>query len=688
MAAMGVSTHMNAFKPCFPSSLLFSSSKSFQRRDFHLLQGANRKSSRITILKSSLQFNRRLSNCTRSFEEDRIRMIGVKQPYALPHYGNEGTHTCFHEQLELKSEDVPLSRSSDYGNPTGIFTGIDESKNYPVPEKRENEKSWLDEINRMKLIRQEGAEFKAIQSSSRGNDMGIEKASISLLETNGNGSSGTIRYNRLNSVTVNEPRLISYNRNAEISRYNRKLDQVQGASSFVQIERKHIQLKESSEGKQRELCEPKLSELPVDIPKDTIAVGSSNGKKIGISDNVNETYTYPIKNEVEEAITIKHDVNETYIQPLTDGEEAFGISDEVGETYIQPIKHGKEATSTADLRENLSRMYDEVLVVDNISTANEIVKMLTTQEKYKNRIYGCDTEVSKINVKTETPVDHGEVTCFSIYAGEGVDFGNGKSCIWVDVLDGGGRDIMMEFAPFFEDPSIKKVWHNYSFDSHVNNNYGLKISGFHADTMHMARLWDSSRRLEGGYSLEALTSDPRVMNGNSKVSGSQQKKVEIMPGVNQGKISMKTIFGKGKLKKNGSEGKIIAIAPVEELQREERMLWICYSSLDSTSTLKLYESLEKKLKAMEWILDGRVEKGNMYNFYEEYWRPFGEILVNMETEGMLVNREALADMEKLAIVHQQVAGDKFRQWASKVCPDALYMNIGSDTQLRQLFFGG
>ncbi|KAI3863133.1 hypothetical protein MKW98_015591 [Papaver atlanticum] len=687
MAAMGVSTHRNPFKPCFPPSLLFSSSKSFQRRDFHLLQGANSKSSRITILKSSLQFNRRLTNCTRSFEEDRVRMIGVKQPYALPQYGNEGTHTCFHEQLELNSEDVSLSRSSDYGNPTGIFTGVVESKNYPVPEKREKKKSWLDEINRMKLIRQEGAKGKAIQSSSRGDDVGIEKASISLLETNGNGSSGTIRHSRFNNVTVNEPHSISYNRNAEISRYNHKLDQVQGASSFVQIERKNFQSKESSEGKQRELREPKLSESPIDRLKDTIAVGSSNGKRIAISSNVNETDTCLVKNGVEEAIAINHDVNETYIQPLSDGEEAFAISDEVRETYVQPIKHGKEAASSADLRENLSRIYDEVLVVDNISTAKEIVKMLTTQEKYKNRIYACDTEVCKIDVKTETPVDHGEVTCFSIYAGEGVDFGNGKSCIWVDVLDGGGRDMMMEFAPFFEDPSIKKVWHNYSFDSHVIDNYGLKISGFHADTMHMARLWDSSRRLEGGYSLEALTSDPRVMNGNSKVSGSRQKKVEIMPGINQGKISMKTIFGKGKLKKDGSEGKIIAIAPVEELQREERMLWVCYSSLDSISTLKLYESLEKKLKAMEWILDG-IEKGNMYDFYEEYWRPFGEILVNMETEGMLVNREALADMEKLAIVHQQVAGDKFRQWASKMCPDALFMNIGSDTQLRQLFFGG
>lgn len=60
-------------------------------------------------------------------------------------------------------------------------------------------------------------------------------------------------------------------------------------------------------------------------------------------------------------------------------------------------------------------------------------------------------------MKRETPVDHGEIICFSIYSGPEADFGNGKSCIWVDVLDGGGRDLLVEFAPFFEDPSIQKV---------------------------------------------------------------------------------------------------------------------------------------------------------------------------------------------------------------------------------------
>ena len=65
------------------------------------------------------------------------------------------------------------------------------------------------------------------------------------------------------------------------------------------------------------------------------------------------------------------------------------------------------------------------------------------------------------------------------------------------------------FRAFLEDPSMKKAWHNYSFDRHVLGNVRaggrpILAAGFHADTMHMARLWDASRKGKG-YSLEALS---------------------------------------------------------------------------------------------------------------------------------------------------------------------------------------
>ncbi|KAL0917416.1 hypothetical protein M5K25_012474 [Dendrobium thyrsiflorum] len=346
----------------------------------------------------------------------------------------------------------------------------------------------------------------------------------------------------------------------------------------------------------------------------------------------------------------------------------------IGEDAVLANNPKEDDAPSDERKRRLTKLYDKVLVVDNVSTAEETVRMLTT--KYRNLIHACDTEVAKIDVKQETPVDHGEIICFSIYSGPQAEFGNGKSYIWVDVLDG-GHEVLMKFATFFEDETIKKVWHNYSFDSHILENCGIKVSGFHADTMHLARLWDSSRRIDGGYSLEALTSDPIVMSGTGFHTVD-----EFM-----GKISMKSLFGKRKVKKDGSEGKSITIAPVEHLQRKELIPWICYSVSDSMNTLKLYESLKAKLEAMDWVFDG-ICKGSMYEFYEEYWRPFGNLLANMEAEGLLVDRAYLSDVEKVAIAEQEVAADRFRSWASKYCPDAKYMNVGSDAQIRQLFFGG
>ncbi|XP_048495908.1 DNA polymerase I A, chloroplastic/mitochondrial isoform X2 [Beta vulgaris subsp. vulgaris] len=354
---------------------------------------------------------------------------------------------------------------------------------------------------------------------------------------------------------------------------------------------------------------------------------------------------------------------------LQETEVLYGNSDQL------KILADAQTDEQHELRMRLCNIFGEVLVVDNITLARKVVHMLT--HEYRHHVHACDTEVSKIDVKQETPVDHGEIICFSIYSGKDVDYGNGKTCIWVDVLDGGGKDLLAEFAQFFEDPSIKKVWHNYSFDCHVVENYGIKLSGFHADTMHMARLWDSSRRTDGGYSLEALTSNPNVMFENGACHDE-----DLM-----GKISMKTIFGRRKMKKDGSLGKTVTLPSVEELQREERKPWICYSSLDSMSTLKLYDSLKSKLSKMPWIMNGKY-KGSMLDFYENYWQPFGKILVQMETEGMLVDRAYLSEVEKVAIAQQQVAADRFRNWTSKYCPEARYMNVGSDAQLRTLLFGG
>jgi hypothetical protein len=169
---------------------------------------------------------------------------------------------------------------------------------------------------------------------------------------------------------------------------------------------------------------------------------------------------------------------------------------------------------------------------------------------------------------SHSPCCHGRVICFSVYAGPGVHWGEeppaegspARSMLWVDTwLDGEearageAAAIVEAFRPFWESeqhkkvggcspccphacslhcagcscsislthfpicpPSpfpMKQVWHNYSFDRHVMERLGVAMRGFGGDTMHMARLWDSSRMVRGGYSLEALSSEPGPAGG-------------------------------------------------------------------------------------------------------------------------------------------------------------------------------
>jgi len=94
------------------------------------------------------------------------------------------------------------------------------------------------------------------------------------------------------------------------------------------------------------------------------------------------------------------------------------------------------------------------------------------------------SKVAKIDVKQETPVDHGEITCFSIYCGPEADFGGGKSCIWVDVLDGGGKEILEKFAEFFSDSSIKKV----IFSSSIPSMFLILFLTSHLNMQHLSSL--------------------------------------------------------------------------------------------------------------------------------------------------------------------------------------------------------
>lgn len=64
------------------------------------------------------------------------------------------------------------------------------------------------------------------------------------------------------------------------------------------------------------------------------------------------------------------------------------------EKSVVKVSDSKAATpvdSKEDLRKTLNKIYDKVLIVNSVSKANEVVRML--KGEYKHLIHACDTEV-------------------------------------------------------------------------------------------------------------------------------------------------------------------------------------------------------------------------------------------------------------------------------------------------------
>lgn len=128
-----------------------------------------------------------------------------------------------------------------------------------------------------------------------------------------------------------------------------------------------------------------------------------------------------------------------------------------------------------------------------------------------------------------------------------------------------------------------------------------------------------------------------------------------------------------------------------------RWKWINYSAYDAKSTWDLHAALESRLAAMPAAPDAGllghyaaagVSLSSLLDVYRTFWRPFGELLTEMEAAGMAVDRPHLAAAQVQATADQETAKTRFRGWAAARVPDAAYMNVGSGPQVSQLLFAG
>eukprot|EP01130_Rhizamoeba_saxonica_P017517 TRINITY_DN8511_c0_g1_i1.p1 TRINITY_DN8511_c0_g1~~TRINITY_DN8511_c0_g1_i1.p1 ORF type:complete len:1104 (+),score=277.35 TRINITY_DN8511_c0_g1_i1:11-3322(+) len=314
-------------------------------------------------------------------------------------------------------------------------------------------------------------------------------------------------------------------------------------------------------------------------------------------------------------------------------------------------------TSPDDFRHEVHSNCEGISVVNDFDSAQKALQELY---KFKDRYHACDTEVIDIDIK-KTPIGNGKVICITIYVGPDADFGNGPK-LFINNIDH-AEGVIDYFKDYLEDDSIKKVWHNYSFDKHVLSNHNISLKGFGGDTIHMARLWDASRRISGGYALSSLSKD-------------------VISDVNP-KIPMKERFSRYKKLKNGENSKAKFLPPLDELQRDPHNIldWLDYATLDAELTWRLRSALQKKLEKKEWK-DGK----NMWDYYNAFWLPFGELLTEMEKEGIRVDTNYIKSILPIAIKEKEKLEESFLEWASEFVPDCKFMNPSSVAQKQQLFF--
>lgn len=337
---------------------------------------------------------------------------------------------------------------------------------------------------------------------------------------------------------------------------------------------------------------------------------------------------------------------------------------ETSQTQEAPHSSDDTSNTTEDPVNESQLVSDGVTVIKNRKAAANIVFQLM-QLPPENPV-AWDTETTGVNPAKQSPVHNGRVICATAFAGDHVDFGRGPR-LFIDCLDG-EEGLLEVFKPYFESNAFKKVWHNYAFDRHVLANHDILAHGFAGDTMHMARLVNSTHTR---YSLEELCS--KYLNAKKR--------------------SMLDRFGAPEKLLNGSDGKKTCIPPTVDLQRkpEYRVDWINYATTDAELTHRLYFTLETRLSAMHIqgtnstpVLANRFP--DLLSLYRQLMLPFGELLTNMERYGFKVDVGFLQQAECQADSDRQKLEDSFRVWAETRSPDARYMNINSDQQKVQLFF--
>ncbi|NRA86645.1 MAG: DNA polymerase I [Rhizobiales bacterium] len=274
--------------------------------------------------------------------------------------------------------------------------------------------------------------------------------------------------------------------------------------------------------------------------------------------------------------------------------------------------------------------------ITTIEALNEIIKSV-----YDTGQVSFDLETDSLNPMVANIVG----ICLSLKAGHGVYipvahkiktekldlFAADTDDEKVDQLD---LKITLDIiGKMLEDQSILKIGQNLKYDISVLKKYDIHLKSFH-DTMLLSAALDTGRTKHGMDALSEFHFDHKP-------------------------IAFKDVCGSGKSQIT------FDYVPLEQATQ--------YGAEDADVTMRLFDVLYPRLAA---------EK--MTNVYQSMERPLVDVLVDMEQNGILVNREKLAELSadfasKLEVLTKEIhelAGEEFNIASPKQLGDILFDKLG------------
>lgn len=261
---------------------------------------------------------------------------------------------------------------------------------------------------------------------------------------------------------------------------------------------------------------------------------------------------------------------------------------------------------------------DEVVYIDQMDEAEALVGVLLRLNEEGSPI-ALDYETTGVNPAEETPVNKGYITSIQLSWLE--DGTPTRYFINVDSLPG----FVEMLRPWLGDTKPTKVIHNFSFEGHITRNHGIKLEGLLADTLQLSRLENAERishSLDGSIGLaHKILGIPHEMRPTTKRALSTHK-----------------------YRSDGTLGAGVELRTMREIIRDDESLpyLMVYGTNDTCDTLLLFYEFVERLKKMPW----QDQEDGMWDYYQQYHRPFQYVVLEMEREGFHIDSEWAQALEK------------------------------------------